>query len=260
MTVATNIFAVESSLNKGQHLLPGESIISKNGKYCAVFQKEDGNLIIFATAEDFQVADYKEIPKTIIWHLNLQIKSPFTLQINYDGVLVIYKQKNDEYPVPVWSHQTQGHDNDIVELRMQDDGNLVLYKNNQSIWNTQTYFYTNFFNINNLIRSKVVVYVLQSNLNHQKNLGKLTNNYLVHEGLRFISFDRALEAHFAPGGLDICQKEGRAPYVRVKKAGLLDLHVDDCEKWCRDWAQHRTYPVDGVCWSLVRSFKTAHGL
>lgn len=257
---STSNYAADT-LAKGHSLQPGQSITSQNGKYCAVFQETDGNLIAFATPQNFINGDYRGLPKKIIWHLGIQIAAPYRLQINPDGVLVIYNSDDGGKTfTPVWAQPTKSLPKDRVELKMQNDANLVLYNNSKPIWNSETHIYTKNLDTSNLISSRVVVYLLQSEVGDQNILGKISNNYLVHEGLRFVSFDKALEAHFAPGGINICNYGSKRSYARIKKLGVLNLHAEDCERWCRQWAAGRTYPVNGLCWKLVYEFRKFHHL
>jgi len=109
------------------HLLPGESLalggslVSNNATYKFVFQKEDGNLVL-----------YKD--NRALWDANTQGRGGVRLDMQPDGNLVLY----DANRAPVWYSATDGHPGAFFQ--MQDDGNAVVYAPpNVALWETRTW-------------------------------------------------------------------------------------------------------------------------
>ena len=108
-------------LNTGQGLVLGQRITSPNGVYSLVLQDFDGNLVL-----------YKDGTKAL-WAFGMRADSWFVNQP--DGNLVAYKSEGGA----VWAANTAGKG--AGTLMLQDDGNLVLYRNTDHgvLWSTGTY-------------------------------------------------------------------------------------------------------------------------
>lgn len=114
-------------LRRGQLIPAGNAIISPNGLFALVYQK-DNNLVIYIPSKDgsnnglyvyhdFQTYGYDG--NKLIFQL--------------DGNVVIYDSKNK----PIWATHSEG--SDAQTLEMQDDGNLVLYNSkHDAIWASNT--------------------------------------------------------------------------------------------------------------------------
>jgi hypothetical protein len=105
----------------GQALPLGGKITSPNGVYRLVLQDFDGNLVL-----------YKNGTKAL-WAFGARFDSYFKNQT--DGNLVAYLSEGPA----VWASNTAGKG--AGTLVLQDDGNLVLYRNSNRavIWATNTY-------------------------------------------------------------------------------------------------------------------------
>lgn len=111
---------VKDKLMGGEELLPGMKIISANGRFTLIQQK-DGNLVIY---------NDKNRPT---WASHTNGKAVKNCIMQTDGNLVQYLS----YHVAVWSSNTHGHPG--AYLVMQDDGNLVVYgKDNKPLWASNT--------------------------------------------------------------------------------------------------------------------------
>ncbi|MGI5246611.1 hypothetical protein [Dactylosporangium sp. CA-139066] len=108
-------------LKVGQALPLGGQITSPNGVYRLVLQDFDGNLVL-----------YKNGTKAL-WAFGPRFDSYFKNQT--DGNLVAYLSEGPA----VWASNTSGKG--AGTLVLQDDGNLVLYRNSDHgvIWATNTY-------------------------------------------------------------------------------------------------------------------------
>lgn len=102
------------------------SIPSENRRYHLVFQ-EDGNLVLYM-APPFGI-------KQAIWSSNTAEKGK-SCYFQTDGNLVIYTSDNQHPDSAIWSTNTSGHLGAYIDI--QDDGNVVMYYNGQSIWSTNT--------------------------------------------------------------------------------------------------------------------------
>ncbi|XP_042286464.1 uncharacterized protein LOC121909806 isoform X1 [Thunnus maccoyii] len=108
-------------ISTDQELRMGDFLISKNGKYQAVFQ-EDGNFVI--------LADGDERP---IWATGTNGWNPFRLIVQQDNNVVMYTKENK----PVWASGTWTHRpwySTRMRLTMTNDGLLVLDKDGKTIW------------------------------------------------------------------------------------------------------------------------------
>lgn len=109
---------VDFTLTNAQ-LLPGQSLLTPDGKYRMVLQP-DGNLVVYS-------------PTKALWASSTSGKSVMLLAMQPDGNLVLY----DTSGTAIWTSKTSG--NGLSTLAMQPDGNLVLYRaDGKALWNTAT--------------------------------------------------------------------------------------------------------------------------
>jgi len=110
----------EDSLYKGQTLVKGDYRRSNNGVF-QLYMQHDGNLVLYCDGS------------RVNWASNTNgtaIKGG--LYFHHDGNLVIYSFNGK----PVWASHTDH--TDAHELRVQDDGNLVLYGYGKVHWASDT--------------------------------------------------------------------------------------------------------------------------
>ncbi|XP_043923937.1 mannose-specific lectin-like [Protopterus annectens] len=112
-------------LKAKESLFKGERLISKSGQYEVVLQN-DGNFVV-----------YKRTPR---WASNTHgHPNVVNICMQYDNNLVIYEPNN-----PIWHSSTWNSTSNRCVLRVQDDGNLVIYRTEDSmtpsdaIWATDT--------------------------------------------------------------------------------------------------------------------------
>ncbi|MFG2039557.1 hypothetical protein [Dactylosporangium sp. NPDC048998] len=108
-------------LNTGQALVLGRRITSPNGVYSLVLQDFDGNLVLYKNGTQ------------ALWAFGMRADSWFVNQP--DGNLVAYKSEGGV----AWASNTYGKG--AGTLTLQDDGNLVLYRNidRAVLWSTNTW-------------------------------------------------------------------------------------------------------------------------
>ncbi len=165
-----------SILTSGQRLNIGEYLISEGGNNILTLQ-EDGNLVLYRSGVAIwhsntwlKQATYLEMQAdgnlviynpygNSIWNSGTQGRSNAYLKIQQDSNLVIYNSLNQ----PVWNTNTwllpaqqliaystlktgnlfRGQElispNKKYKLKMQNDGNLVLYSGSMAIWNSYTW-------------------------------------------------------------------------------------------------------------------------
>ncbi|ABM09103.1 putative D-mannose binding-like domain protein [Arthrobacter sp. Rue61a] len=97
-----------------------------NGPYKAVFQS-DSNFVVYKNG-------------TALWHTRTNGKNAKMLALQHDGNIVVYGQSMNV----LWQSGTPGLSSGSTRaLRMQSDGNFVMYHNSGSsaraVWQTQTY-------------------------------------------------------------------------------------------------------------------------
>lgn len=108
------------TLYSAWQLLPGQQLLSKNGKARLTLQT-DGNLVLHA--EGYGAT----------WTSGTTGNNPDRLVMQHDGNLVLY-DKNNKTP---WHTRTWGSEHPS-KLVMQDDGNLVVYRNGDDTWASRT--------------------------------------------------------------------------------------------------------------------------
>jgi len=111
----------------GSRLNPGDNLFSHFGAFVLTLQQQDGNLVLYAFNDSdlrWDIALWSLVNEGVI----LPLQNPFAI-MQTDGNFVVYA----EYPTypgnfyAAWHTSTYGRDGQGVFLRMQDDGNLVLY-------------------------------------------------------------------------------------------------------------------------------------
>jgi hypothetical protein len=100
--------AVPDTLWSTQQLTPGQSLVSRNGRYAATMQG-DGDLVVQAPV------------RRPLWDTRTHGSGDMRLVLQPDGNLVVY----DAGRAALWDSATW--DNPGARLVMQNDGNLVLY-------------------------------------------------------------------------------------------------------------------------------------
>ncbi|EUA87359.1 D-mannose binding lectin family protein [Mycobacterium ulcerans str. Harvey] len=108
---------MSDTLTEGQQLVPGESLVSKNGAYTLTLQ-DDGNLVLASRG-------------TPLWARATNGQQVVRAEVQRDGNFVVYTADK-----PVWHTDTKGKKN--VRLVLQDDRNLVLYAADGPAWSTHT--------------------------------------------------------------------------------------------------------------------------
>ena len=112
--------ASSSILASGSHLSPGGSLVSTNGCFTLVMQK-DGNAVVYAPGT------------SAIWASGTNGHAGSVLFMQSDGNLVVIAPGNH----PIWASGTSGHPG--AGLYMQADGNLVVIApGNHPVWASNT--------------------------------------------------------------------------------------------------------------------------
>lgn len=115
-TVALQV-VFRDRLQSGARLLPGQSLVSTNGRYRLLYQA-DGNLVL-----------YDDVERTAPWASNTVGTSAGQAVLQGDGNFVVY----DAQGIGRWSTGTVGNSN--AYLLVQSDGNIVVYRSNgQPAW------------------------------------------------------------------------------------------------------------------------------
>lgn len=123
---STNSVFVPGGLNRvtetvftAQAILPGQQLLTANGRYRAVFQG-DGNFVIYS-------------PTRAIWASGTENRGGARLVLQGDGNLVIYTIDGR----PLWASGTNNRG--ANRMIMQADGNMVMYTGNErAVWSTNT--------------------------------------------------------------------------------------------------------------------------
>lgn len=109
------------SLNAGEGLGKGQSVLSCDGRFTLSFQT-DGNLVLYMGG-------------TALWATGTNGKSGDRVIMQEDGNLVMYKSTGQM----VWESDTSSDSNHYANLSVQNDGNLVLYKSSGGVaWTSNT--------------------------------------------------------------------------------------------------------------------------
>ncbi|OBK17981.1 LysM peptidoglycan-binding domain-containing protein [Mycobacterium asiaticum] len=105
------------TLQEGQKLVRGESLVSNNGAYTLTLQ-DDGNLVLASRGKP-------------LWATSTDGQDVVRAEVQRDGNFVLYTADK-----PVWHTDTKGKKQ--VRLVLQDDRNLVLYAADGPAWSTKT--------------------------------------------------------------------------------------------------------------------------
>lgn len=108
---------MSDTLNEGQKLVRGESLVSNNGAYSLTLQ-DDGNLVLAVWGKP-------------LWSTSTNGQDVVRAEVQTDGNFVLYTADK-----PVWHSDTKGKKQ--VRLVLQDDRNLVLYAGDGAAWSTKT--------------------------------------------------------------------------------------------------------------------------
>lgn len=119
----SNTCLQSNTLYSGQTLYAGQSLVSSNSNYTAVLQN-DGNFVI-----------YNNITSNPLWatNTNTNYVSQASLTLSYASILLL-----NINCVLKWSSTQPLGCNGYSYLIMQNDGNLVIYKNGTAVWASNT--------------------------------------------------------------------------------------------------------------------------
>ncbi|MGI8277354.1 M12 family metallopeptidase [Bacillus mycoides] len=107
-------------LHPGEDLKPHEALISSNGKYALVMQR-DGNLVLYPVGSI-----------NALWSSGTYGKTVSEVILQNDGNFVMYGEGQ-----ALWSTNTYGHT--VAWIAVQNDGNVVIYEpTGKPIWATNT--------------------------------------------------------------------------------------------------------------------------
>lgn len=117
-----------SSLTREQSLGVEERILSPDGRYQLVLQK-DGNLVLYGLKG--------RVLGGATWATDTNGQGGKLAVLQSDGNFVLYGPRGRVLGGALWSSRTNGQD--VVSLNLQNDGNLVLYRRDGSAaWATDT--------------------------------------------------------------------------------------------------------------------------
>ncbi len=112
--------AAPDQLAAGETLLPGQRLVSSDGRFVFVLQEGDGNAVIYG-------------PTGALWGSNTAAGRSTVLAMQHDGNVVIRGPSNEA----VWDTGTSGRPG--ARLLIQNDGNLVIYVNGwTAVWASGT--------------------------------------------------------------------------------------------------------------------------
>jgi hypothetical protein len=121
-TLMAMISNVNDTLDQGNSLTAGKTLVSENGKYIMIYQT-DGNLCLYSTSGG-----------SSIW-CSKATHTPGKLKLQSDGNLVAYDSGN----IPKWSTKTANKGSGPFKLTIQNDRNIVLSDADDKIlWKTNT--------------------------------------------------------------------------------------------------------------------------
>lgn len=107
-------------LMSGETLLPGQRLVSSDGRFFFVLQESDGNAVIYG-------------PSGALWGSGTTSGRSTLIAMEHDGNVVMRGPANEA----VWDTGTGGHPG--ARLLMQNDGNLVIYINGwTAVWASGT--------------------------------------------------------------------------------------------------------------------------
>lgn len=118
-----------ANLRQNEVLLPGESIVSPNGIYSFIVQK-DGNLVVYRKTASDNCYPWG----CSIWSSNTAGVRFTNLLMQGDGNLVLQNRGRSS-----WDSRSSTGKYPPYRLQMQDDGNLVIYNaRGVSVWSIQS--------------------------------------------------------------------------------------------------------------------------
>jgi hypothetical protein len=106
-------------LRPGEHLVPGESRTSVDGRFTLSYQ-QDGNLVLYRNGT------------TVVWQTRSSGRTAGRADMQLDGNFVVY----DAAGQIVWKSNTSGSSGAF--LVVQSDGNVVIYIGRHPVWATNT--------------------------------------------------------------------------------------------------------------------------
>lgn len=110
-------------------ILPGEAIYSNDRRWYLIYQKHDGNLVLYPNTEEDE-------GKNWLWGADRQVNNPGKVVMQNDGNLVIYNSKGEEY----WSSGTGGLNNPPYRLTVENNRNVyIVDRNGEYIWQSDTW-------------------------------------------------------------------------------------------------------------------------
>jgi|GEM_PF-6727435 len=137
--MSTTPTAVSNNLQSGESLQLGEALHSPNGRYRLELQASDGNLVLYH--------QYPGGGQHPIWATMTQKDAGHAdfageLVMQTDGNLVLYRAGHRHGAAHArWSSGTNKTENEGAALRLQNDGNLVLYVGDKALWSSGTWSY-----------------------------------------------------------------------------------------------------------------------
>ncbi|KAK1881128.1 Mannose-specific lectin [Dissostichus eleginoides] len=102
-------------LSKNDEIRKGDSLVSNNGEFKAVFQ-EDGNFVVYGWKP--------------VWASGTNGPDTFRLIMQSDCNLVIY----DKGGTPVWHANSYRPDTEVCRLQLTDEGELVVSRGAEVVW------------------------------------------------------------------------------------------------------------------------------
>ncbi|XP_017261926.1 mannose-specific lectin [Kryptolebias marmoratus] len=106
-------------LSKNDELRRGDSLVSNNGQWKAIFQ-DDGNFVVYGWNP--------------VWASDTANSDAVRLCMQEDSNLVMYNKDN----APRWHTNSHKEGSNVSRLQLTDDGKLLVYKNAEQIWTSAT--------------------------------------------------------------------------------------------------------------------------
>ncbi|XP_037549693.1 mannose-specific lectin [Nematolebias whitei] len=106
-------------LSRNSELRRGDSLVSNNGQWKAVFQ-DDGNFVIYGWKP--------------VWSADTNTTGAVRLCMQDDSNLVMYNQEDH----PRWQTNSHYDGSAMCRLQLTDDGKLLIFRNAQQIWSSDS--------------------------------------------------------------------------------------------------------------------------